>query len=82
VIVANAEARRLVARSIETGAGVVAFGLDRATLRGLRVLALTYGGAVQTFETTHDTTHHYHDAEESWRVTCNNPKNEKGSQGK
>lgn len=77
MIVANAEARRLVALSIETRAGVVTSGLDRETLRGLRVLALTYGGAVQTFETTHDTRRHYHDAGETWLITCTNPKRAK-----
>jgi hypothetical protein len=82
VIVANAEARRLVALSIETRAAVVTSGLDRETLRGLRVLALTYGGAVQTFETTHDTRRHYHDAGETWSITCTHPKNEKGKQAK
>ena len=47
---------------------------------GLRVLALTYGGAVETYETTHGITRKYHDAEETWRITCTHPKNAKGSQ--
>ena len=82
MIVANAEARRLVARSIETGERVIALSLDRETLRGLRVLALTYGGAVETYETTHGITRKYHDAEETWWITCTHPKNAKGSQAK
>ncbi len=76
-MIANAEARRLVALSIETREAVVTSGLDRETLRGLRALALTCGGAVQSFETTHDTRRQYHDAGETWLITCINPKRAK-----
>lgn len=81
MITANAEARSLVARSIETGERVIALSVDRETLRGLRALALTYGGAVETYETTHGITRKYHDAEERWFVSCTNPKKSKGNQG-